>query len=637
MEFKAPGVVDRQPVKEPLQTGIKAIDSMIPIGRGQRELIIGDRTTGKTALCDRHDHQPEGPGRHLHLRGDRAEGVERRARSRRSCASTARWTTRSSSPRRRPRRRRSSTWRRTRAARWASTSSTTAATRSSCTTTSPSTPTPTGRCRCWCAGRPGREAYPGDVFYLHSRLLERAAKLSDELGGGSLTALPVIETQADDVSAYIPTNVISITDGQIFLKSDLFYSGVRPAINAGISVSRVGGNAQRRAMRKVAGRLRLDLAAYRELEAFSQFASELDAATQRQLSRGQRLVASLNQPQYAPWPLEEQVTAIWAATNGYLDDVPVAQVPRFHEELRQSLRAEGSILKTIVETRRPLRRDASRRCKKAVDGFKEGFFVEEERGLAAAAGIARGRPAGHQAADPVRAERREDHEGDGARRGLAAAPCPGPDRGPAPVRRPHAGAHRRGRRGDARGPTTSRCSSGATCRRVAVIALTADRGLAGGFNANVVRRSLEVATRAPRATATTSSGSRRPRGHVDAALPRPGDRGLLHRHHRPARRTPTRRRSPSAWRSSTRELRVDQVVMVYNRFVSALAQKLEVVELLPVPESLLTARRPRRSRAPTWRSRTRATILSHLLPDVPRGDDLPGAARVDRLGARRAA
>ncbi len=231
---------------------------------------------------------------------------------------------------------------------------------------------------------PGREAYPGDVFYLHSRLLERAAKLSDELGGGSLTALPVIETQADDVSAYIPTNVISITDGQIFLKSDLFYSGVRPAINAGISVSRVGGNAQRRAMRKVAGRLRLDLAAYRELEAFSQFASELDAATQRQLSRGQRLVATLNQPQYQPWPLEEQVTAIWAATNGYLDDVPVSQVPRFHEELRESLRAEATVLKAIVETG-DLSDETAEALKKAVDGFKDGFFVEEEHGLAAAA------------------------------------------------------------------------------------------------------------------------------------------------------------------------------------------------------------------------------------------------------------
>jgi F-type H+-transporting ATPase subunit alpha len=231
---------------------------------------------------------------------------------------------------------------------------------------------------------PGREAYPGDVFYLHSRLLERAVKLSDELGGGSLTALPVIETQADDVSAYIPTNVISITDGQIFLKSDLFYSGVRPAINAGISVSRVGGNAQRRAMRKVAGRLRLDLAAYRELEAFSQFASELDAATQRQLSRGQRLVATLNQPQYQPWPLEEQVASIWAATNGYLDDVPVSQVPRFHNELRESLRAEGNVLKTIVETG-DLSDETAEALKKAVDGFKESFFVEEEQGLAAAA------------------------------------------------------------------------------------------------------------------------------------------------------------------------------------------------------------------------------------------------------------
>ena len=199
----------------------------------------------------------------------------------------------------------------------------------------------------------------------------------------------MIETQADDVSAYIPTNVISITDGQIFLKSDLFYSGVRPAINAGISVSRVGGNAQRRAMRKVAGRLRLDLAAYRELEAFSQFASELDAATQRQLSRGQRLVATLNQPQYQPWPLEEQVTAIWAATNGYLDDVPVAQVPRFHEELRQSLRAEGTILKTIDESG-DLSDETLEALKKAVDGFKEGFYVEEERGLAAARRIARG-------------------------------------------------------------------------------------------------------------------------------------------------------------------------------------------------------------------------------------------------------
>ena len=188
---------------------------------------------------------------------------------------------------------------------------------------------------------PGREAYPGDVFYLHSRLLERAVKLSDELGGGSLTALPIIETQAGDVSAYIPTNVISITDGQIFLQSDLFYSGVRPAINVGISVSRVGGNAQTKAMKKVAGRLRLDLAAFRDLEAFAQFGSELDATTQQQLARGQRLVATLNQPQYAPWPIEEQVAVIWAATNGYLDSLPVAEVSRFNEELVTSLRGRG--------------------------------------------------------------------------------------------------------------------------------------------------------------------------------------------------------------------------------------------------------------------------------------------------------
>ena len=187
---------------------------------------------------------------------------------------------------------------------------------------------------------PGREAFPGDVFYLHSRLLERACKLSDELGGGSLTALPVIETQAGDVSAYIPTNVISITDGQIFLESSLFFSGVRPAINVGISVSRVGGNAQTKAMKKVAGRLRLDLAQYRELEAFAQFGSELDAQTQRTLARGERMVATLNQPQYQPWPMEDQVVAIFAGINGYLDDIPTGEVPRFQDELREHMRTE---------------------------------------------------------------------------------------------------------------------------------------------------------------------------------------------------------------------------------------------------------------------------------------------------------
>ncbi|MGH2996025.1 MAG: F0F1 ATP synthase subunit alpha, partial [Gaiellaceae bacterium] len=227
---------------------------------------------------------------------------------------------------------------------------------------------------------PGREAFPGDVFYLHSRLLERACKLSEDEGGGSLTALPVIETQAGDVSAYIPTNVISITDGQIFLESDLFYSGVRPAINVGISVSRVGGNAQTKAMKKVAGRLRLELAQYRELEAFAQFGSDLDPQTQRTLALGERMVATLNQPQYQPWLLEEQVVAIYAGINGHLDDVPPAQVPRFQEELREYLRSEGSIYDEIRE-QKELPDDLAERVEQAIEKFKETFSVKEETGI----------------------------------------------------------------------------------------------------------------------------------------------------------------------------------------------------------------------------------------------------------------
>jgi F-type H+/Na+-transporting ATPase subunit alpha len=228
---------------------------------------------------------------------------------------------------------------------------------------------------------PGREAFPGDVFYLHSRLLERACKLSDELGGGSLTALPIIETQAGDIAAYIPTNVISITDGQIFLESSLFFSGVRPAINVGTSVSRVGGNAQTRAMRKVAGRLRLDLAQYRELEAFAQFGSELDTATQSALARGERMVATLNQPQYQPWAAEEQVVAIYAGINGWLDKVPVGQVPRFHAELREHLRTEGTILKSIRESG-DISEETEQKLTKELEHFQGVFNVEEEKGLA---------------------------------------------------------------------------------------------------------------------------------------------------------------------------------------------------------------------------------------------------------------
>ncbi len=387
LEFKAPGVVQRQPVKEPLQTGIKAIDSMIPIGRGQRELIIGDRGTGKTAI---------GVDTIINQKGQDVICVYVAIGQK---ASTVRQV--------------EETLRRAGAMDYTIIVTAPAAEAAPIKYMAPYAGAAMAEHFLYNGGHalciyddltkhadayrqmsllvrrpPGREAYPGDVFYLHSRLLERAVKLSDELGGGSLTALPVIETQADDVSAYIPTNVISITDGQIFLKSNLFYSGVRPAIDAGISVSRVGGNAQIRAMRKVAGRLRLELASYRSLEAFAQFASELDAATQQQLRRGQRLVATLNQPQYAPWPVEEQVAAIWAATNGYLDKLEVNEVPRFHSELVEYLRAEGTVLKTIRESG-DLSDETAESLKSNVETFAEGFQPEsgdaEEQPAAAAA------------------------------------------------------------------------------------------------------------------------------------------------------------------------------------------------------------------------------------------------------------
>jgi F-type H+/Na+-transporting ATPase subunit alpha len=223
---------------------------------------------------------------------------------------------------------------------------------------------------------PGREAYPGDVFYLHSRLLERAAKLADEQGGGSLTALPIIETQAGDVSAYIPTNVISITDGQIFLESDLFYAGVRPAVNVGISVSRVGGAAQTKAMRSVAGRLRLDLAQYRELEAFAQFGSELDAATQKQLARGERIVEILKQPQYAPAPMEQQVMIIYAVTNGLLDDVSTNRVRSFEHGFQQFMLARRPEVGEAIRSSGRLEQDTIDRLVAAVDEFKQEFLLE---------------------------------------------------------------------------------------------------------------------------------------------------------------------------------------------------------------------------------------------------------------------
>ncbi|HSK16025.1 MAG TPA: F0F1 ATP synthase subunit alpha [Gaiellaceae bacterium] len=379
LEFKAPGVVDRQPVTEPVQTGIKAIDSMIPIGRGQRELVIGDRSTGKTAiLVDTILNQKGQDMICVYVAiGQKASTVAQvYQRLKEEGAMDYTIIVSASAAEAAP-------------IQWMAPYAGCAmgehflynGKHALCMYDDLSKHADAYRQMSLLLRRPpGREAFPGDVFYLHSRLLERACKLSDEFGGGSLTALPVIETQAGDVSAYIPTNVISITDGQIFLEADLFYSGVRPAINVGISVSRVGGNAQTKAMKKVAGRLKLDLAQYRELEAFAQFGSELDPATQRVLARGERMVATLNQPQYQPWRLEEQVAAIFAGIHGYLDDIPPAQVPRFQEELREALRAEGTIYAEIQDAQ-DLGDDLQERLRKAIEDLKKAFVVREDTGL----------------------------------------------------------------------------------------------------------------------------------------------------------------------------------------------------------------------------------------------------------------
>jgi F-type H+/Na+-transporting ATPase subunit alpha len=342
-EIKAPGVVKRQPVKEPVQTGLKAIDSMIPIGRGQRELIIGDRQTGKTAIAiDTIINNRDKDLVCVYVAiGQRMATVVQLAETLADngaldntiivaapadeaapikymapyagCAMAEFFTYKGG--------------------------------HSLCVYDDLTKHAYAYRQMSLLLRRPpGREAYPGDVFYLHSRLLERACKLSDEEGGGSLTALPIIETQAGDVSAYIPTNVISITDGQIFLESSLFYSGVRPAINVGISVSRVGGNAQINSIRKVSGRLKLELSQYRDLEAFAQFGSDLDVETQRTLARGERLVATLNQKERSPLPVEDQVAQVFAATNGFLDRIVVERVPEFLDGLVQRLHAEAEDL-----------------------------------------------------------------------------------------------------------------------------------------------------------------------------------------------------------------------------------------------------------------------------------------------------
>jgi F-type H+/Na+-transporting ATPase subunit alpha len=376
LEFKAPGVVDRQPVKEPLQTGIKAIDSMTNVGRGQRELIIGDRSTGKTAiLVDTILNQKGQDMICIYVAIGQKASTVAQVHERLKDAGAMEYTiivmagASEAAP-----------------IKWMAPYAGAAMGEHFMFDGRHATAMYDDLSKHADAYRqmslllrrpPGREAFPGDVFYLHSRLLERACKLSDELGGGSLTALPLIETQAGDIAAYIPTNVISITDGQIFLQSDLFFSGVRPAVNVGTSVSRVGSSAQTKAMKKVAGRLRLDLAQYRELEAFAQFGSELDPETQKSLARGERMVATLNQPQYDPWPMEEQVVAIFTGINGYLDDIPVEDVPRFHEELREYLRTEGSVYKEIRETG-DLSDEVTERLRKEIEKFKQSFNPSEQ-------------------------------------------------------------------------------------------------------------------------------------------------------------------------------------------------------------------------------------------------------------------
>jgi F-type H+-transporting ATPase subunit alpha len=384
VERIAPGVVDRQPVKEPLQTGLKAIDAMVPIGRGQRELIIGDRQTGKTAVAvDTIINQKGKDVICIYVAiGQKASTVAQVVKTLQDFG----------------------------AMDYTIVIKATASDPAAMQFLAPYSGAAMGEyfrdngrhaltiyddlSKQAAAYReislllrrpPGREAYPGDVFYLHSRLLERAAKLSDLKGGGSLTSLPIIETQAGDISAYIPTNVISITDGQIFLEADLFNSGFRPAINVGNSVSRVGGSAQIKAMKQVAGTLRLDLAQFRELQAFAQFGSDLDKATQAQLARGQRLTEILKQPQYQPMDVEKQVLVIWSATNGYTDDIAIDDIRRFETSLLKFVESSQPGLLASIAEKKAITDDIKANLKQVLEDFKHNWSKESsEADLAAA-------------------------------------------------------------------------------------------------------------------------------------------------------------------------------------------------------------------------------------------------------------
>ena len=494
-------------------TGIKSIDSMTNVGRGQRELIIGDRSTGKTAiLIDTILNQRDTDVHCIYVAiGQKAStvaGIYERLREEGAMEYTTIVTAAAheAAP-----------------IKWMA---------------------PFAGCAMGeyflfngkhalvmyddlskhadayrqlsllLRRPPGREAFPGDVFYLHSRLLERACKLNEENGGGSLTALPIIETQAGDVSAYIPTNVISITDGQIYLQSELFYSGVRPAVNVGISVSRVGASAQTKAMKKVAGRLRLDLAQYRELEAFAQFGSELDRATQQALTRGEKMVATLNQPQYQPWPMEEQVAAIYAGNEGYLDDIPTPQVSRFQDELREHLRAEESIYKQIRESG-DLPDELAQQLNAEIEKFKNGFNVEgEARHLGQMASLQDLR----RRITSVRNTRKITKALElvaGARLRRAQTRIE--------EMRPYADRMQELMVGTAQAASSLRnlalLQQRDEVRRVAFVVVTGDRGLAGPFNGQVLRRAFELERQARAEGQEVVVARGRAQGRLDAALP----------------------------------------------------------------------------------------------------------------------
>jgi len=405
LELQAPGVMARKSVHEPLQTGIKAIDSMIPIGRGQRQLIIGDRGTGKTAIAvdtilnqkaNWDSGDPDKQVRCIYVAIGQKGSTIASVRGRLEAAGALEYTTIVAAPASDP---------------------------AGFKYIAPYTGSAIGQHWMYQGKHvlivfddlskqaeayravslllrrpPGREAYPGDVFYLHSRLLERCAKLSDALGAGSMTGLPIIETKANDVSAYIPTNVISITDGQIFLQSDLFNADQRPAVDVGISVSRVGGDAQVKAMKKVSGTLKITLAQYRSMAAFAMFASDLDPTTRQQLTRGEKLMELLKQPQYSPYAVEDQIASIWAGTNGYLDDVETSEVRRFESEMLDHLRRTTDVLHTLATTGK-LEKETEDALRAGVEDFRKGFLAGE--------GTLSSEPAAPEADAPVESEQEQ--------------------------------------------------------------------------------------------------------------------------------------------------------------------------------------------------------------------------------------